>query len=87
MCLICIKIFCLFKKLKSGPVNGLIKYEEINAISDEEAIKFLNKLEVKSLLDYNCSMNEIYLQKILFGQIEGFIACIGRSLQLKKKIY
>ena len=69
-----VKKFYIFSNKKSGPVTGLIKDEEIYAISDEEAKEFLKKLPVESLLDLNRSMNEIYLQKGLFRQIDGFIA-------------
>ena len=32
-----VKKFCVFSTKKSGKVNGLIKEEEINSISDEQA--------------------------------------------------
>jgi len=77
-----VKKFYVFSKKHSGN----IKDDEINAISDEEAKKFLEKLPVESLLDLNRSINEIYLQKGLFRQIDGFIACIGRPGQGKSSL-
>ena len=81
-----VKKFFVFKSKKSGPVTGLIKDEEINAISDEEAKEFLNQLPVESLIDLNRNINEIYLQKGLFRQINGFIACIGKPGEGKSSL-
>ena len=51
------KIFV--SKKKNTLINGLIKDDEINAITDEEAKEFLNKLTVESLIDLNRDINEI----------------------------
>jgi len=51
------KIFV--SKKKNTLINGLIKDDEINAITDEEAKEFLNKLPVESLIDLNRDINEI----------------------------
>ena len=84
-----VKKFFQFEKNKSekkGALAGLIKDEEIEEIPDEVAIEFLNKLPVESLIDLNRNINEIYLQKGLFRQIDGFIACIGRPGQGKSSL-
>ena len=84
-----VKKFFVFEKKKSenkGPLAGLIKDEDIDEISDEVAKDFLNKLPVESLIDLNRNINEIYLQKGLFRQIDGFIACIGRPGQGKSSL-
>ena len=77
-----VKKFFVFKNKKSG----LIKDDEINAITDEQAKEFLKQLPVESLLDLTRNINEIYLQKGLFRQIDGFIACIGRPGQGKSSL-
>ena len=71
---------------KKNDKNGFIKHEEIDAISDEEAKEFLTKLPMESLIDLNRNINEIYLQKGLFRQIDGFIACIGKPGQGKSSL-
>ena len=84
-----VKKYFAFEKKKSekkGPVTGLIKDEEIDEIPDEVAKEFLTKLPVESLIDLNRNINEIYLQKGLFRQIDGFIACIGRPGQGKSSL-
>ena len=63
---------------KKKDKKGFIKDEEINAISDEEAKDFLTKLNMESIIDLNRNINEIYLRKELFEDINGFIACIGK---------
>ena len=58
-------------------------------ISDASSLfnkEFLNKLPVESLIDLNRNINEIYLQKGLFRQIDGFIACIGKPGQGKSSL-
>ena len=77
-----VKKFFVFKNKKSG----LIKDDEINAITDEQAKEFLKQLPVESLLDLTRNINEIYLQKGLFRQIDGFIACIGKPGQGKSSL-
>ena len=77
-----VKKFFVFKNKKSG----LIKDDEINAITDEQAKEFLKQLPVESFLDLTCNINEIYLQKGLFRQIDGFIACIGKPRQGKSSL-
>ena len=54
------KIFA-FSKKKNIIINGLIKDDKINAITDEEAKEFLNKLPLESLIGLNLNINEIYL--------------------------
>ena len=84
-----VKKFFAYEKNKSekkGPLAGLIKDAEIEEIPDEVAIDFLTKLPVESLIDLNRNINEIYLQKGLFRQIDGFIACIGRPGQGKSSL-
>ena len=66
--------------------KDLISDEEINSITDEQAIEFLNKLPIQSLLDLNRKENEIYLLKGLFSSIDGFIACIGKPGQGKSSL-
>ena len=61
-----VKKFFVFKNKKSG----LIKDDEINAITDEQAKEFLKQLPVESFLDLTRNINEIYLQKGLFRQID-----------------
>ena len=66
-----VKKFLVFeKKNKSSD----IKNEDIDAISDNEAKEYLKKMPVESLLDLNRKKEEIYLQKGLFIQFDGFIS-------------
>lgn len=78
------KKFFVFAQKKQH--KDLISDEEINSITDEQAIEFLNKLPVQSLLDLNRKENEIYLLKGLFSSIDGFIACIGKPGQGKSSL-
>ena len=81
-----IKFLKKFLVFERNNKNGLIKEEDINWISDEEARKFMDELPVETLLDLNREENQIYLQKGLFRQIDGFIACVGRPGQGKSSI-
>ena len=65
-----VKKFLAFDKTKSSD----IKNEDIDAISDNEAKEYLKKMPVESLLDLNRKKEEIYLQKGLFIQFDGFIS-------------
>ena len=56
------------------------------SISNELAKEFLKQLSVGSLLDLTRNINEIYLQKGLFRQIDGFIASIGKPGQGKSSL-
>ena len=81
-----IKFLKKFLVFERNNKNGLIKEEDINWISDEEARKFMDELPVETLLDLNREENQIYLQKGLFRQIDGFIACVGRPGQGKSSL-
>ena len=78
-----IKFLKKFLVFERNNKNGLIKEEDINWISDEEARKFMDELPVETLLDLNREENQIYLQKGLFRQIDGFIACVGNLDRVK----
>ena len=58
----------------------------INSITDKEARKFMDELQVESPLDLNCEENQIYLQKRLLKQIDIFIAFISRPGQGKSSL-
>ena len=77
-----VKKFLAFDRTKSSD----IKNEDINAISDNEAKEYLKKMPIESLLDLNRKEEEIYLQKGLFSQFDGFIACIGKPGQGKSSL-
>jgi len=77
-----VKKFLAFNKTKSSD----IKNEDINKITDDEAKEYLKKMPVESLLDLNRKEEEIYLQKGLFTQFDGFIACIGKPGQGKSSL-
>ena len=73
-----VKNLLIIEKKKDKTNNGSNKDDEINTISDEEAKDFLTKLNMESIIDLNRNINEIYLRKELFEDINGFIACIGK---------
>lgn len=77
-----IKKFVVFSKKK----NGNISMEEINSISEKEAKEYLENCPMDSLLDLYRKENETYLQKGLFTQVDGFIACIGKPGQGKSTL-
>jgi hypothetical protein len=57
-----------------------------NSITDKEARKFMDELQVESPLDLNCEENQIYLQKRLLKQIDIFIVFISRPGQGKSSL-
>jgi hypothetical protein len=81
-----IKFLIKFLVFEKNNKNGLIKDDDINSITDKEARKFMDELQVESPLDLNCEENQIYLQKRLLKQIDIFIAFISRPGQGKSSL-
>ena len=79
-----VKKFLVFEKKNK---NSDIKNEVIDAISDNEAKEYLKKMPVDSLWDLNRKKEEIYLQKGLFIQFDGFISWLGKPGQGKSSLF
>ena len=78
-----IKKLVIFWKTKKGNISE----DEIKSVSDKEAVEFLDKIPIESLIDFEkLEKKEIFLRKDILNSKNGYIACVGSPSYIKNSL-